>query len=182
MEPNTKRIAELMAHYFIEGVASHCTKCQLFKSRTGYLILETAMGGATMGESNKNIVQHAVEEFNRHNLPGLEQMYRDCVFHSTVVGELDAEARRQYVAQLLDAFPDGCWTIQDQVADDDKVVTRWSFSGTHQGMFRGYAGTGRKIAITGIAIDRIVDGRIVEEWEESNISFTPSTSSLPQRS
>jgi|SRR5215469_2368224 len=122
-----------------------------------------------MGESNKNknIVLHLVEEFNRHNLPVLEEMYRNCVYHSSIAGELKGEAHRQFLSHLLAAFPDGRWTIDDQIAEGDEVVTRWSFSGT--------APTGKKVAITGIVIDRIVDGRIVDEWEETSSLFFPIT-------
>jgi PAS domain S-box-containing protein len=116
---------------------------------------------------NKDIMLHLIEAFNRHNLAVIAELCGDCVYHSEV-GELKGEAHRQFVSHVLAAFPDGRWTIDDQMSDGDKVVTRWSFSGTHKGMFRGMVPTGKKVAVTGIAIDRIVDGRIVEEWEEAN--------------
>jgi PAS domain S-box-containing protein len=116
----------------------------------------------------KDIVLHLVEAFNRHDLAVIAELYRDCVYHSPVTGELKGEAHLQFLSDVLAAFPDGHWTTDDQFADSDEVVTRWSFSGTHKEMFSGMAPTGRKVAVSGIAIDRIVDGRIVEEWEESS--------------
>ena len=57
----------------------------------------------------------------------------------------------------------------DQVAEDDKVVTRWSASGTHAGDFAGVPATGRLVTVTGIHIHRIRHGRLVEHWEELNL-------------
>src|SRR5262249_59810614 len=62
------------------------------------------------------------------------------------------------------AFPDFRLTIEDQIAEGDKVVTRVTFSGTHSGEFRGIAPTGKQVKYSGIAIDRIVDGKVVEMW------------------
>jgi PAS domain S-box-containing protein len=123
---------------------------------------------------NKEIVLHLVEAFNRHNLADIVEMYRNCLYHSTVTGDLKGEAHRQSLSELFAAFPDCHWTIEDQFADGDEVVTRWSFRGTHKEIFAGRVPTGRKVEITGIAIDRIVDGKIVEEWEEANSSCLSS--------
>src|SRR2546423_11609415 len=57
-------------------------------------------------------------------------------------------------------------TIEEQIAEGDLVVTRWSVQGTHQGMFRGHSPTGKQMSVTGIVIDRIVDGKAVEGWVE----------------
>ena len=54
----------------------------------------------------------------------------------------------------------------DQIANDDKVVTRWTFAGTHRGTFMGIAPTEKQLVFSGICIDRFADAKIVEEWEE----------------
>ena len=56
-------------------------------------------------------------------------------------------------------------TIEDQIAEDDKVVTRWTMRDTHEGEFRGIAPTGKQISITGIGIFRFSDGKVVESWD-----------------
>lgn len=66
------------------------------------------------------------------------------------------------------AFPDLVVTIEDQVAEGDKVVTRERWTGTHLGLFAGIPPTGRKVVGNAITIDRIVDGRIVERWSNNN--------------
>jgi predicted ester cyclase len=120
-----------------------------------------------MSHFNKAIVRRALEEgINRHNIGVIAELYPNCVYHSPATGDLRGEAYKQFVASLFVAFPDGQWTIEDQLAEGEEVMTRWTFVGTHRGMFKGIAPTGRKLAITGIVIDRIVNGRIVEEWEE----------------
>ena len=58
--------------------------------------------------------------------------------------------------------------MQDQVTEADKVVIRWSFTGTHKGELMGIAPTGKPVAFTGISIMRVVDGKIVEAWEEGD--------------
>ena len=66
----------------------------------------------------------------------------------------------------LVAFPDVKFTVEDQIAEADKVVTRVSFTATHKGEFRGIAPTGRKVEVTGVVIFKIVNGKIVETWAE----------------
>ena len=62
------------------------------------------------------------------------------------------------------AFPDIQMNVEDMIAEADKVVARVSVSGTHQGEFMGIDPTGNRVAITGIDILRIADGKIVEHW------------------
>lgn len=62
------------------------------------------------------------------------------------------------------AYPDTHFTVEDQIAEGDKVVTRWTGRGTHQGELMGVAPTGNEVTVRGIEIDRIVGGRIEETW------------------
>lgn len=62
------------------------------------------------------------------------------------------------------------FTVEDQIAQDDKVVTRWTAAGTHQGEFFGIEATGKRIEMTGISIERFDEGgKLVEEWPEYNL-------------
>jgi steroid delta-isomerase-like uncharacterized protein len=120
-----------------------------------------------MSEENKALVRRVFEEgCNKRNVALYDELIPDCVYRGPLVGELRGEAYRQFLASVHAAFPDGRWTIKDQVAEGDKVVTRWSFTGTHQAELMGLAPTGKQVTISGILIDRIVEGKIVEEWEE----------------
>ena len=62
------------------------------------------------------------------------------------------------------AFPDLRVTIEDQIAEGDKVVTRWTARGTHSGPLKGMPATGNTVAVTGANVARLSDGKIVESW------------------
>lgn len=80
-----------------------------------------------------------------------------------------AEAYAAAVDATFAAFPGLAVTVHDQVAEDDKVVTRWSAAGTHHGDFAGVPASGRVITVTGIHIHRVRDGRLAGHWEELNM-------------
>jgi len=71
---------------------------------------------------------------------------------------------RRAVQGALDAFPEAQWTVEDLIAEGDKVVIRWKMQATHEHAFRGIAPGGKPVTVTGITILRIVDGKIVERW------------------
>jgi predicted ester cyclase len=120
-----------------------------------------------MSEANKALVQRVIEElFTNHNVALIDEFFPDCVYRAPAVGELRGQAYKQFLGAVLAAFPDGRWTVEDQVAEGDKVVTRWSFTGIHRGNLMGLAPTGKRVTTSGVMIDRIVGGKIVEEWEE----------------
>jgi steroid delta-isomerase-like uncharacterized protein len=120
-----------------------------------------------MSEVNKAVVRRMIEEgMNKHNISVIAELYQNCVYRSPEMGELRGEVYRQFVSSLLAAFPDLRLRVEDQLAEGDRVVTRWSFTGTHQGTFMGIAPTGKQVTVSGIVIDRIVSGKIVEEWVE----------------
>jgi steroid delta-isomerase-like uncharacterized protein len=75
------------------------------------------------------------------------------------------EGVKQIVGVYRAAFPDLHLTIEDLIAEGDKVVVRFTARGTHQGDLMGVAPTGKEVTVTGISIVRIAEGKIVEEWE-----------------
>jgi len=66
--------------------------------------------------------------------------------------------------EYRDAFPDLSMSFDEQVADGDRVVTRWTAGGTHQGALQGIPATGRSARISGIFIHRLSDGIVTESW------------------
>ena len=119
-------------------------------------------------EANKALVRRSLEEvFNQGNLDAVEEMFApDYVLHEPTSGEVEGiEAARHFAATYREAFPDLQTTIEDQVAEGEKVVSRFSGGGTHLGDTQDFGpATGNRIQITGITIDRFADGKIVEEW------------------
>jgi len=74
------------------------------------------------------------------------------------------------IVWFRNAFPDLSCTVEEQVAEDDRVVSRWTLRGTHRGDFFGIAGTGNRVEFTGIQIDRFDgSGKIVEERAEFDL-------------
>jgi steroid delta-isomerase-like uncharacterized protein len=71
---------------------------------------------------------------------------------------------REYVDALREGVSDLTVAVDDQVVEGDKVATRWTARGTHDGELMGIAPTGRTAAVTGISIQRIQDGKVVEGW------------------
>jgi len=121
-----------------------------------------------MLEENKTVVRRLVEEIqNQHHLERMEEF-----FDPNFVNHLEdpdaslefnaLERSRLFFRQLFAAFPDLHATIQDQVAEEDKVVTHKIFRGTHQGEFMGVAPTGKQIEFAVIDILRLENGKVVE--------------------
>jgi steroid delta-isomerase-like uncharacterized protein len=125
-------------------------------------------GRTAMTEANKIVSQRVVEEiFNqgRYEVIG-ELVADDYVGYDPAQPELTngPDGARRQAEGYRAAFPDLRLTIEDQIAEADKVVTRWNGRGTHEGELFGLAATGKQTTVTGITIDRIADGRIVESW------------------
>ena len=79
-----------------------------------------------------------------------------------------ANTIKEEIEWFRNAVPDLTYTVEDQVAEGEKVVSRYTASGTHQGEFFGVAPTGKRIEMSGIQIDRFDEesGKMVEEWPE----------------
>ena len=120
-------------------------------------------------EQNKAIVRDYLNEIvNKRDLTLFDSYFsEDVVFNDAKCFKLRLPAIWQ---PILSAFPDHHLTIQDQVAEADRVVTRVTNYGTHQGAFNGIAATGKPVQWSGIAIDRIADGKVVEMWHVQNMT------------
>ena len=123
-----------------------------------------------MSERNTNVIRRAFEEvYNQGNLELVgELVSSDFVAHMPSGDVHGPAGMKQFAAALREAFPDLEVTINDQIEEGDKVVTRWTARGTHTGTFQGIPPTGRRGAMTGIDIDRVVDGRAIECWTNTD--------------
>ncbi len=89
----------------------------------------------------------------------------DFVGHDPLLGDQDREASKESIASYRAAFPDLSFTVDDAFAAGDKVVIRWTASGTFEHPLMGVEPTGeRGDPVSGITIDRYEDGRIAESW------------------
>jgi steroid delta-isomerase-like uncharacterized protein len=123
-----------------------------------------------MSEQNKMLIRRDIEEiYNRGNLAVVDEVAAsDLVIHLPSAEIHGLAGAKQYVTSLRAAFPDLQITIEDQVADGDRVATRWTARGTHTGAFQGIPPTGKQIRVSAINIDRIDDGKVVECWVNSD--------------
>jgi steroid delta-isomerase-like uncharacterized protein len=108
-----------------------------------------------------------IEAWNRGNLDVYDESLADgYVSHDPGFGgdTYGRAAVKERVRSFRAAAPDLEVTLDDVIAEADKVVTRWRVEGTHEGPLAGIPPTGRRVSITGITIDAFADGRIVESW------------------
>ena len=120
-------------------------------------------------EENKALARRWAEDImNQRNLDVVDEIYAsDFVAHDPTMPEdvRGVEGRREFYGMYQSAFPDAEITIEDQVAEGDKVVTRWTGRGTHQGELMGVPPSGNRVEVAGITISRIEGGKVVEEWD-----------------
>lgn len=118
-----------------------------------------------MSEENKAIEGRFIEEvLNKKNLAAADELVaEDFVELDPFPGqEQGREGLKQVLRMLFAAFPDLQWTIEELIAEGDKVVNRFTWHGTHRGEFLGIPPTGRQITVKGVVIDRIAEGKIVD--------------------
>jgi steroid delta-isomerase-like uncharacterized protein len=120
-------------------------------------------------QENKDLSRRVMEEiWSQGNLSAVDDLYApDLVWHgpASPTGPVRGLAGiKQFVTLNRMAFPDLRVTIEHQVAEGDRVVTRYTMQGTYQGEMQGMTPTGKQVTSTGIVIDRYADGKIVEVW------------------
>ncbi len=118
-------------------------------------------------EENKAIELRFFEEVvNKGNLAVIDELVAaNFVDRSAPLGVApDREGYKQFFAMAHSAFPDFHSTLEDMIAEGDKVVQRFTVRGTHKGEWMGIALTGKQIEMGGIAVHRLAGGKIVEDW------------------
>lgn len=106
---------------------------------------------------------------NRGDVSAADEAFAsDCVVHITGVAEpfRGVDAWKGFVAGMLNAFPDLHFTMEDQLVEGDRVAHRWHAKGTHNGPLGPAPPTGKSVVIDGLIIDRVVDGKVQERWEQ----------------
>ncbi len=122
-----------------------------------------------MSEQNKALARRSIEEiWNQGKLAVIDELTAlNATFHDPNVpgGKFTGpEGVKQFVQIYRAAFPDVRITINDQIAEGDKVVTRWTATGTHKGELMGIAPTNKHATVTGVDVDRYQNGKVVEAW------------------
>ena len=122
-----------------------------------------------MSEENKAIVRRVFDEvWNQGRMEVVDELTSsDFVDHDTQNPNRETrgpDAVKPVVSMYRQAFPDLEMRVEAMYADGDCVITRWTGVGTHTGEMPGMPATGKSSTVTGITIDRIEDGKVVESW------------------
>jgi steroid delta-isomerase-like uncharacterized protein len=118
-------------------------------------------------EKNKELARRSFEEvWSQGNMAAADMLNAaNIVFHDPAAPGIEGlAAYKQLITMYRSTFNNLHFTVLDQVAEGDKVVTRWRATSTHTGAFMGIPPTHREAAVTGISIDRFVGGKVVETW------------------
>jgi steroid delta-isomerase-like uncharacterized protein len=133
--------------------------------------LQKEAGGTMTTTANKALVTRYYDEvLNQRNLAALDDLlapnFASWLPDGTRLGRVEY---RDAVVASHQAFPDLVVEVLDQLAEGDKVATRWRASGTHRGPFAGIPATGRPVRITAMHLHRVVDGKLTGHWEEIDL-------------
>jgi predicted ester cyclase len=135
---------------------------------------ELLIGEIMSTKENVAAVHRLYDELNKGNVDIIDEILDPSfVPHGEAMGldpnALDRrEAMKQGILLARSGLPDLVVTVEDTVAEGDKVVSRLTYRGTHTGNLGNIAPTGREITFTAIAINRFVNGKIVERWFNSD--------------
>jgi steroid delta-isomerase-like uncharacterized protein len=115
---------------------------------------------------NREIYRRMIEAINRNEPRALDDlMWPDIVDHYPFPGQAPGlDGIKQWMSGVRDAFPDLDASIEDVVAEDDRVAARVTWRGTHRGEFVGIPPTGKPVAFPSFHLVRFSEGRAVEWW------------------
>src|ERR671916_1972422 len=138
-----------------------------------FLIWKRGMGKekriVSAAEENKAIFRRYAEEVgNQHNLEIVDEIFERYIAHQPDGSTLERgpEDVKRFQGEFFSAFSDFHISIEDQIAEGDKVVSHYTIRGTHQGDFRGMAPTGKEIELKGVTTFRFSpEGKVVETWD-----------------
>jgi predicted ester cyclase len=127
---------------------------------------ESAQTRRVSTESNRGLIIALIEEgWNARRLAVFDELYDPGVIdHGNPAGLETRDCTKQLAVLCWRAFADLRVIIHDQVAEGDRVVTRWMASGTHTGELMGVPPTGNPIVLDGVRIDRLLGEKVVECW------------------
>jgi len=124
-------------------------------------------------ENNKTIAQRLIRVWGDGDLDLVSELASpSLVVRYPILPKVieSSGAFRQVLASFRSAFAGASLRVEETIAEDEKVVVRWTFSGTHKGNLLGIPPTGKFVTWTGITIYRIVDGKVVEEQGEEDFA------------
>jgi steroid delta-isomerase-like uncharacterized protein len=131
-----------------------------------------AVVGTGPADANKRLIRHFFEDgLSQGNMTLVDDLVASSLKLHGAPPDLPPgrEGLKALLGVFRTAFPDYRDTLDEMVADGDRVATRWTFRGTHLGQFQGIAPTNKPVTIRGMSIFRVSEGQIVEDWTEMDI-------------
>jgi steroid delta-isomerase-like uncharacterized protein len=124
-----------------------------------------------MSQQNKALARRIFDEMeSKGNLSIADETFASDFVNHTPFGENHGpQGAKQFVKMLRSAFPDLHATVEDQVAEGDKVATRFTARGTHKGELNGIPASANTMEISGIVISRFANGKIIEQWGNPDV-------------
>ena len=113
---------------------------------------------------NKQIVCDYVAAWNRGDLEGMSQYWHKDMIHHARERSHNFAAVQKIVADFMVAFPDLQFEIKDIFGEDDRILTRMTARGTHNGWYLGYPPTQKKVECAVMGVSRLIGGKIIEHW------------------
>lgn len=141
--------------------------CCFLKQAKQFCLLNQKGYALMSNEDNKRLALRWLDEvWNKGNMNLINELIApEYVLHDPIRPGLQGRAAiQESIATFRQAFPDLNFTVEDQIAETDKVVTRYIVAGTHLGPLMGITATGKQGMITGIDVYRIENGQIAEAW------------------
>ena len=143
------------------------------------------MSASPSTEENKALVRRWFEELDRRNFAIIDELIpEDYIDHNPPIpGTPEGrEGVRMASMMLYAAFPDAVHTLEDQMAEGDKVMTRLTVRATFTGEIYGLTPNGNAIEVSGMAVHRIADGKLVEHWAHMDrAGFMEQMAASPER-
>lgn len=125
-------------------------------------------------EQNKKIILQFYQAVDNEDLEQALEQAKQLIAPNVIARGMGSgilngfDAFIQYGLMMRSAFPDGHHTFEEVIAEQDKVVTRGTFSGTHRGEMFGIAPTGKQVTFSVVHVDRVVNGKVVEHWGQGD--------------
>ncbi len=151
-----------------------CRVMNLVGSGLAVVILGLTLGCAPCEEAPEVVIPSMdpyLAIWNDGNLDLVDELYTaDLVWHVVDIDEdvVGTAAFKELVTAFRTGFPDFNVTFDEVFAADDKMVIRWTMTGTNTGPMQGLPPTGQPVQLHGVAISRAVDGKTVEVWQHYN--------------
>jgi steroid delta-isomerase-like uncharacterized protein len=137
------------------------------------VILGLLFSASVFSQSGKEIIKNSIVEiYQNKNIKAIDTWYSaDFQDHSALPGmDTGIDGLRMSAQMFISAFSNVKFNIKDQISEGDKIVSRLVMTGTHSGNFMGMPATNKSVNVTGIRIDYVKNGKIVEYWSNFDMA------------